>query len=270
MKNKFFITLAILLLAVSSSFAVDWKGAGFTQVEAGSTETESFYILKDSKGNTFKVRYFNELDEKWVGVIKNLNSQLRQWRWMKVKTVSFFQNNGNLEILVVPSSFTYKGINFIPNIPGGIVFIYDYYLNYNFRLNKDNYFVRINDRFINESLLCERMKEAYEDPVSYLKKREPEYFLKKLTELEDTIAELKMSHEKLQDSVLYYENSGFLGFGNTKISRNTIRKVIELRTKNSSMKAPEIVKALEKEKIKASEKEVNLILNVFYGEYKKD
>ncbi len=269
MRNKIILILLLVILGSSGAMSMDWNGLGLTVAENNESESEKSVLLKDDKGRELKVRFYDELDEKWGKVIKSLNSELRDWKWMKVDKIEFFQNNGALEILIIPSSFTYKGTNFLPYIPGGLVFIYDYNLNYNFRLNKDNFFVRINDRFINEVSLCERMKEAADDPISYLKKREPEYFLQKLTELENSFAELKASHAKLQDSVMYYENSGFLGFGNTQISRTTVKKVIELKKDKPNLKAPEIVKTLEKQKVTATEKEVNLILNIFYGEFKK-
>jgi len=276
MKKKVLFVMILVLLSFTNAMSMDWSSIGFSVVESGEKDTEKFVVLKDSQNNQFRVRYYDDFNEKWGKVVKSLNTDFRNWKSMKVQKLEFFQNNDSLEILVVPSSFKYKGVNFIPSIPGGLVFIYDYSLNYNFRLNKDNYFVRINDRFVNEAFLCERMKEAYDDPVSYLKKREPEFFLQKLNELEDSLLKLKKSHAaileshgKLQDAVMYYENSGFLGFGNTKIKKDVVKKVIELKKDKPSLKAPEIVKVLEKQKVKASEKEVSLILNVFYGEYEK-
>jgi len=149
-----------------------------------------------------------------------------------------------------------------------MTFIYDYALRYNFRITKNEIFLRLNDKFIEEELLCKRMKEALDDPIAYLKKREPEYFLQKLNELEENMVILKNNQEKLTQSVLYFENSGFLGFGNTPVKSSVIKRIVELKTADPSLDMAKIKETLSKEKVEATDKEIKLILNVFYNDFK--
>jgi len=268
MKMKGFYILLFFIMLVSNAMAFDWKSAGFEETGTGVTGEENYLMFKDSNSTVIKVRYQGELGDSWAEKIVDLNKRFGQWQYIKPDNIDYFITGDSLEVLIIPKSFTYKGNDFLPFIPGGITFIYDYEFRYNFRITKNDLFLRINDKFIEEELLCKRMKEALDDPIAYLKKREPEYFLQKLNELEESMALLKNSQDKLVQSVLYFQNSGFLGFGNTPVKSSVIKRIIELKTADAALDAEKIKEILDKEKIEASDKEITLILNVFYNEFK--
>ena len=275
MKRKGFYILIFFIMVASNAMAYDWKSAGFQETGSGVTGDENYLILKDSNSTELKVRFQGELGDSWAERIVDLNKKFSQWKYMKPDNIDYFITGDSLEILIIPSSFTYQGTDFLPYIPGGMTFIFDYALRYNFRITKNDIFLRLNDKLIEEELLCKRMKEALDDPIAYLKKREPEYFLLKLNELEENLVALKNSqsatnvnHDKLVQSVLYYQNTGFLGFGNTPVKNSVIKRVIELKTADSTLNAEKIKETLDKEKVEATGKEIELILNVFYNEFK--
>lgn len=271
MKVKTLLISIFMLLSVSGAMAYDWSSAGMTLKESGTTEDENFIILTDRNSNEIKVRFQGELSDTWAETVVTLNQKFRTWTYMKVGKLEFYVNGNTLEILIVPSSFNYKGMDFLPHIPAGMTFLSDYDLRYNFRVTNNDFFMRINDRFIDESFLCQRMKEAIDDPVGYMKKREPEYFLRKLNELEEAQAktqkESSENFNKLVNAVMYFQNSGFLGFGNTPIKSQVIKRVIELKTADPKITKEIIKTQLEAEKIEVKEQEITLILNVFYNEF---
>jgi len=273
MKGKRFYILILFMMMVTSASAYDWKSSGFEQTGSGSNGDENYLIFKNNTTD-IKIRYQGELPDSRAENIVDLNRKFSQWKYMKPDNIDYFITGDSLEILIIPSSFKYMNNDFMPYIPGGMTFIYDYTLRYNFRITKNDIFLRLNDKFIEEELLCKRIKEALEDPFAYLKKREPEYFLQKLNELEENLAELKNtqasnreSQDKLTRAVLYYQNTGFLGFGNTQVKSNVIKRVVELKTADSKLDKNKIKTVLEKEKIEATDKEIGLILNVFYNEF---
>jgi len=268
MKRKGFYILIFFILLVTNAMAYDWKSAGIEQTGTGSTGEENYLMLKDSNSTVLKVRFQGELQDTWAAKIVELNKKFSEWKYMKPDNIDYFITGDSLEILVIPSSFKYHDNDFLPYIPGGMTFIYDYALRYNFRITKNEIFLRVNDKFIEEELLCKRIKEALDDPIAYLTKREPEYFLQKLNELEERMAFIKNSQDKLTQSVLYFQNSGFLGFGNTPVKNSLIKRVIELKTADPALNKDKLKEALEKEKIEATDKEIQLILSVFYNEFK--
>ncbi len=267
MKVKTLLISLFMLLSVSGAMAYDWSSAGLELKDSGSVEDENYVILKDRNSNEMKVRFSGELDDKWGEAVAKFNNSFRTWTYMKIGKLEFYINGNTLEILVIPSSFTYQGLDFIPNIPAGMTFLYDYDLKYNFRVTKNDYFLRISDRFIDELSLCQRMKEAVDDPIGYMKKREPEYFLRKLNELEEAQALTGDNIDKLIRALLYYQNSSFLGFGNTPVKSQVIKRIIELKTKDPKITKVNIKTQMDVEKIQVTEKEIQLILDVFYNEF---
>lgn len=268
MKRTIIYSVIFVAIFISNAIAYDWSSVGWSVKETGIVEDENFMILQDSYNHEIKIRYRGELDDKLAVQIVKTYPRFQDWNYMKVSVIEFFVNGSTLEILIIPSEFNYKGTDFLPHIPGGMTFISDYELRYNFRVTKDQFFLRLADKFIDEESLCLRMKEAIDDPVSYLKKREPEYFLAKLTELENGQKELINQQEKLINAVLYFQNTGFLGFGNNQVKAAVVKRVIELKTTDPSLDKKKIKVILEKEKVEVPEKEIELILNIFYNEFK--
>ena len=268
MKKIIFAVMFFLFIGITGASAYDWSSSGLTVTDSATGDDENYIMLQDSSSIEVKIRYRNSLDDKWAETAVDLLKKFKSWKYIKISRIEFFLVNGTYEILIIPSSYKYKGTEYTSYIPGGLVFIYDYYLRYNFRVNKDTFFLRINDRFINEEILSDRIKEAVDDPVAYLTKRDPEYFLQKLTELEGMHKELKERQERIAGALLYFENSGFLGFGNTPVKNSLIKRVIEIKTAEPGIKAEAIKAKLAGEKIEASDKEITLILNIFYNEFK--
>jgi len=80
--------------------------------------------------------------------------------------------------------------------------------------------------------------------------------------------ELEERQDRLTKAVMYYQNSGFLGFGNTQVKSVVVKRVVELKTVDPKADLDMIKDILDKEKIEATEKELKLILEVFYNEFK--
>lgn len=267
MKKTIFTVAILFFFSISNASAFDWSSRGLTLKDSGSVDEENYIILEDSSSIEVKIRFRNELSNSQSETAAELFSGFKSWKYMKMSRLEFFLVHNTYEILIIPSSYKYKDVEYTPYIPGGLVFIYEDYLRYNFRVNRDSFFLRINDRFINEEILSVRIKEAVDDPIAYMTKRDPEYFLQKLTELENMQGELKRRQERIAGALLYFENSGFLGFGNTPVKNSLIKRIVELKTANPDIKADAIKEKLTDEKIEASNKEIKLILNIFYNEF---
>lgn len=267
MKKTIFTTMILLFLSISNASAFDWASRGLSLKDSGSLDEENFIMLEDRSSIEVKIRFRNELSNNQAEKVADLFNGFKSWKYLTMSRVEFFWINDTCEILIIPTSYKYKDIEYTPYVPGGLVFIYDNYLRYNFRVNKDNFFLRINDRFISEEILSGRIKEAVDDPIAYLTKRDPEYFLQKLTELESMHKELKERQERIAGALLYFENSGFLGFGNTPVKNSLVKRIVEIKTEEPGIKADAIKAKLADEKIEATNKEIKLILNVFYNEF---
>jgi hypothetical protein len=153
-------------------------------------------------------------------------------------------------------------------MPAGMYFVDTDTLTYNFRMTIKSLFLKIKGEFLTEELVCGKMLEAIKNPSAYVRKRDPEYFLRKLEQLETDLDRLKAyDFENLRIGVLTLHNKGFFG-GVNLIKKEVIIKVIELKKQSASLSKDQIVEKLKAEKIEASAGEVELILNIYFNEFK--
>jgi len=278
MKKKIFVLFILSFLFYSVNvFAYDWESKGWKIEKSEVNDDFSIIHLKKAKSNQISVKFYGKFPEEYGDKIISYFEEFKKWKNLQVSKIDFFVSNDILEMIISPKALKYNGMNIVPNLPSGLTFkTYGKSLKYNFRITKDNYFVRIVGTFTNEDALLTNVVSAINDPETYLKMREPEYFLKKLTELEEKYNNLKSEYDdfkakmnKLHYAVLTLHNRGFLGIGVYPIKEKVIKKVIALKKANPKWGKKEIQKRLDKEKIKASGHEVFLILSIFFNDFGK-
>lgn len=257
MKN---ILILCMVLACSSLFAYDWAQDGITVVNKADTEGKTELTLKDDKENTFTLSYMSEPDDAILKNVAKLKTDFYGWKNMKVDALKFMYEQGGLEVSIMPKTFEYDGKNINEYLPSGMQFSYSYLLQYNFRINVNRLFIRIAGDFDTEERVCKKIVDAINNPKEYIKKRDPEYLLTKLEQLDDTL-------HKLRTATMMLHNSGFLS-SPTPVDRNVVERVVNLRIIDPIISREKIAETLEKEKVKATSREINLILNVFFNDFK--
>jgi hypothetical protein len=260
-----FILCAVLYAIQLQAF--DWSSKGITIVEKGEKDGKTELILKDEKENPFSLSYTTEPHDAMLQSVVKLNSDFRSWKSLKIDSIKFFFEQGGLEISIMPKSFTYDGKDLSGFMPSGMQFTYSYLLQYNFRINIDRLFVRIAGDFESEDALCKKIMTAIENPKEYIKKREPEYLLTKLEAIEMKYQRLSDEFYKLRAASLMLHNSGFFS-GPAPIDKQLIDRVVDMRLKDPSISREKIAETLEKDKIKASGREIDLILKVYFNDFK--
>lgn len=249
------IVLIFLIISFAASLhAFDWKSENITVVETKKEDDVITASLKDSEGNAFTVSY-SELNDATAELILKLKSDFYGWKTMQISSIKFVVYRDRIEIAILPSTFNCSGTDIIPYLPAGMFFIYRDVLEYNFRITKNDLFVRIKGMWNTEEAICKKLLEAIKDPLSYIRKRDPEYFLEKIEEF-----------EKLRYGVLMLHNKGFFG-GFNLIKPSVIKRIVAMKKQNPKITSDEIKKQLEKENLSASSKEISLILNLYFNEF---
>lgn len=264
--KKVFIICAVLYSFQLHAF--DWSSKGITVVEKGETDGRTELVLKDDKDNKFILSFFAEPDDAISQSVIKLNRDFRNWKNLKIDSIKFMYEQGGLEISIMPKSFSYEGKELATYMPSGMQFTYSYLLQYNFRINIDRLFVRIAGDFESEEAICKKIISAIENPREYIKKREPEYLLTKLETLETKYQRLADEFYKLRAASLMLHNSGFFS-SPAPIDKQIINRVIDMRLKDPSLTREKIADALEKDKVKASSREIDLILKVYFNDFSK-
>jgi hypothetical protein len=279
-KYIFYITV-IFLLYPGNAFSFDWEANKISIVSKMETDGRIDLMLRDDKGVQFRV-ISDGLEDKTAANIIRIKDNFSSWKNMKMESITFSHMDGLLDIIIIPAKFEYNRVNIRNYITAGMQFSYPDYLQYNFRIAVNKLFVRIKGDFTDETKFCEKIIDAVKNPQLYIKKRDPEYFLSRIEEMEkkmaDTNAQLEDTRTRLADAntqkdklrvaLMALQNEGFFS-GPTPISQKVVERVIQMKDKNPKLKAEQISEALEKEKIEVSKKEVNIILNVYFNEYEK-
>ena len=250
-----------VLLAWNTLYAYDWAGDGITVVDTVEADGKTELFLKDDKENSFSLSYFTDPGEPVFKNVVKLKNDFHNWKNMRPDSIKFVYERGGLEISVLPRTFKYDGKDVTKNLPSGMQFSFTHFLQYNFRLNVDKYFVRIAGEFETEDRVCKKIIDAIENPREYTRKRDPEYLLTRIERLEDTL-------NKVRTATLMLHNSGFLSSA-APIDKDLVERVVSLRIKDPVISREKIAETLEKEKVEASSREINLILNVYFNDFKK-
>jgi len=274
--------ILILVIFISSPLAAyDWSKKNIKVENTDQKETETLLTLKAEDNTVFNVRYKEDIEESAVDIILKLNGDFRKWKDMEVASLEFVVQKNLVQAVIIPSKYTYQDTNIIPYMPAGMLFEYTETLQYNFRINVENNFIRIEGNYISEQLLSDKIVKAIKDPVAYLTTYNPKYLLRKIFDSQKQIEELKVNysalleshksledkHEKLKAAVMGIHNTGFLGFGDKMVSKIVLKRVLELKTANSKITKDEISKKLDAEKIEYKGNEISLILKVYYNEF---
>ncbi|MBN1499294.1 MAG: hypothetical protein JW982_04025 [Spirochaetes bacterium] len=260
--------LIIIFLTSVNLFAFDWGKYG---IERNSGNDSSSAEFRDRDGNVFYIENEESLKDSAAEKIIEIKNIIYKWKYIEISRLKFLVKPNEIEVSVIPSSFTYNKTDVMTNIKAGLLFSYsdESALRYNFRILTKNVFVRISGVYLDEDLLCKKIVEAVKDPQSFIQRRDADYFLSRIEKLDSKIEQLEAqvadSDRKVNNAVMAFQNDRFFA-GKKPISEELITEVIKLKDENPKITRDEIKEKLTAKKIKYSEKELKIILAVYFGE----
>ncbi len=296
MKKLLLLILLSVIFNLSSTavFSYDWEQNGFKiTAMTGDTSSTKYLILKDSNGRVIYVedKDIDEVDAAEIAKMTNIFYNLQN---IKVAELKFVTSDTGLSVFLKPASFVYNDLDINTYLISGMQFsYYTNTLNYNFRIKNNNMFLKVTGVYIDEKSLCDKISEAITDPQSFLKRRDTEFLLMKIDQLEqkfekmqaENLAAIKKLEEannvlgeesknnsdnlnKLRSAVVSFQNDRFFGSADP-ISASKVEKIIELKKSNPKYTKTEIKDKMDKDKADVSEGEIEIVLNVFFNEYEK-
>ena len=227
-------------------------------------------------------------------IISRFYNELVQIEGLTVKQASVIFSREGFEAVIIPESFVKDNIDYAPYLPAGIAFVHRTYTMYDFRMLKDNYFVRIRGEYFSPEDLIGKMKSAFDDPVKYIVSHNPEYIVAQLGKLDlensnqassldklekkyedlaeahDNLmkkhTELMADYDKLKFAFIAAVKKGIYG-SKKPVSREAIDKVLSIKKANPSYTYAEIYTEMKTQGIKITKGKVALILNTYLGDY---
>jgi hypothetical protein len=254
---KHFLIIALLTVIAVPAWSFDWQKHGFT-VESEETEGEiPVTKLKTDDGVSVILRHSEKMTSLENSLVLKTVKDFNSWNSMKPGKLIFTFVSGKVTVVVIPASFTSGERDLLSIMPAGMLFEVADIMKYNFRIKVQDYFIRINGNFLSEEILVKKLDAAATDPVAYLQRYDPQYIVKKQDQ------EIK----NLRYALIALSNNGMCS-GFRPIDRKIIDKVVETSKANPQWSVKKVYKYLDKRKVKVSEKEVMIIMSVYFNKFK--
>jgi hypothetical protein len=265
MKRFSAILIAVIFMIMcihTVTYAFDWKTLNAELISQSENESQTIVALKDRQSRTFKVIYQDEaMLAKLSNKILKYKNDFYNWKNIRFNDITFMVFANFLNIIVVPQEVNYNKQNLAAAIPAGITMAYDPEkdaLRYDFRIMKDEQFIRIVGSYLREEELVNRIAMAYDNPAGNRQPVNPDPLQP---------ASAGDLNEKMVQALIYLNNQDWNGRQKT-IPVETIRQVIELRQSNPDATKAQLWQMVKKAKIKVSKREYDLIFVLCFNEFK--
>lgn len=257
------LVLLILTISARTSAALDWQSLNANVIDTKEDDTKTILTLQDGQNRIFRVTYQDQaITEAMAETIIKYKNEFYSWQQIHLQDVSFIIAAGPLEIIIIPREIMHDQINLAATVPAGITLTYypdKDVLYYDFRVMKDNLFIRVAGNYLNEAEMLSKLISAYDNPLAFQRQSDPE-------DLTKEIDNLKEETEILRQALIYLNNEDWLNRFKT-IPPETIKRMVELKQSNPKMTKSELWKELKKEQIKVTKKEFKLLLIIYFNEY---
>ena len=183
------VFVLLLLFCAGGLFAIDLDDLGYDVIRSRPDGDLTLYEVRDSAGNELVVVYRGELSAGQGERLDRIVDQFFSFEYITLDELRVVFAEDRTEILAVPASFTYDGVQLARYMPAGMTFYFDNALEYDFRIRVENIFVRISGQLFDEQQFADRIARAVENPVAYMQTQDPQFIFQRFTELEERLSE---------------------------------------------------------------------------------
>ncbi len=193
-ERSILVPLFIAFVLGTSVSAVDFSSIGMSVTGTRTENGTDWTLLDDGAG---EIVYSAQLDPdaKRLATMGSIIKALRATDVLTVTRLEVTNNPDQLRITVFPKSFVVEGQNLRAAVPGGLSFWYAKNAEYDFRVISGAYAIRMSGLFTTMSELVKTVKLAWADPVAFLLQRDPQYAVRRITEISIAVDALRKDLE---------------------------------------------------------------------------
>lgn len=173
--------MAVFMLVGLS--AADYASYGFTQTGTRTVDGIDYLVLVDDTGAELLLSPLVEPGVDRLNALKAIVSMLHSWNGLTLASIRATNDASQLRVTAVPSSLMAGPDDLKSALPGGLVFWYEKAIDYDFRVMSGAYAIRMTGLFTSTADLLNSLRLAYKDPAAWLLNGDPEYAVKRITEL---------------------------------------------------------------------------------------
>jgi hypothetical protein len=274
------LSAAVFLCLALNGFALDPANYASSLVST-STEGESTVVtLQDASGRSFVVAYLEEPSADVMKKVVQLKDLFFAWKNIAIRSLRFTITDDIVDSLVIPDRILVNGSDVQSFVPAGLLFSFSGSLGYDFRVTKDNFFLRVRGTYSSEEEMTQKIAAALANPATFLQRSDMEYVLSRVEALAARVEALGARVEALAaevdaraaevDTLRYAamrrENTEWL-FWKVPIPRDGLKRVVELKRQNPALTKSEVEAQLKQEGIKISGGAIGIIFEYYFNEF---
>ncbi|MEI6387500.1 MAG: hypothetical protein WCQ50_12740 [Spirochaetota bacterium] len=193
-ERSILVPLFIALAIGASVSATDFSSIGMSVAGTRTENGTDWTLLDDGAG---EIVYSAQLDPdaKRLSTMGSIIKALRATDGLTISRLEVTNNPDQLRITVFPKTFVVEGQNLRSAVPGGLSFWYAKNAEYDFRVISGAYAIRMSGLFTTMSELVKTVKLAWTDPVAFLLQRDPQYAVRRITEISIAVDTLRKDLE---------------------------------------------------------------------------
>lgn len=203
--------ILLLLLIPKLIFTQDFSNLNLSIVNQEEIKGETVVTLQDDVERKIVVTFKGELDNKQIDLIDTVYETLLTWEEVVLKESRIIFEKDKMNIIILPESITFKEMEISQYMPSGMQFYFKKFFEYDFRMFKDNLFMRMKGQYFSKDEFLEEIYNAANDPILYIQIHDPSYLIrqidllrdvnneqsKNIFELQEMLAELAGKHDNL-------------------------------------------------------------------------
>jgi len=271
---------ALFLCLALNGYALDPASYGSTLVSTATDGDRTVVTLQDAAGRSFDVAYLEEPSADVMTKVMQLKDLFYAWKTITIVSLRFTITEGIIDCLIVPSKILVGGKDVSSFVPAGLLFSFSGSLGYDFRVTKDNLFLRVRGAYTNEDELTQKIASALANPTTFMQRSDMEYVLSLVEKDQKAIQDLQKATQALTD-----ENSELRGeleafryaamrdrnvswiFWKYPIPRDGLKRVVELKRANPNLTKSQVEEEMKKEGVKISGGEIGIVLEYYFNEF---
>lgn len=275
------IALTFIIVLSLTLTAKTWEGSDFTLTSSSETHGVRIDTLAAKDGTTVRVRYYDSVPTVMKTKITEYTKMFGRWTNITLQSVDYAIYSNTLQIHVSPKEVRFNGKDIKDAFPSGLRFTFDLQesakLSYAFmvkgvKADGSTTYVKISGVYDNEtSFFRDRVFFVYEKPKDYLNRYDPDYIPNMLKRLEEENAMLRTEVDALKKALIASMNC------RKPIDENKLYAVMAKKKANPEMDYKAVYEALKEEdkpkerdnRLNVSKKEVRLIFNVYFNDFRK-
>jgi hypothetical protein len=181
--KRFLAVAAIAAFMLVGLSAADYASYGFSQTGTRTVDGIDYLVLADDTGAELLFSPLVEPGPERLNALKAIVSMLHTWNGLTLASIRATNDAAQLRVTAVPSSLMAGPDDLKSALPGGLVFWYEKAIDYDFRVMSGAYAIRMTGLFTSTGDLLNSLRLAYKDPITFLLNGDPEYAVKRITEL---------------------------------------------------------------------------------------